>query len=929
MAGGAAALLDRTAGVGTEPTAPDPTPVDTTDLDAREPEGRPTGLPVQRLLADVVVPEAPPVDMPAQPDTTEVDSGSELQGAATDVQVDGQASGGGGVTDWLLSQATSAFRSLVGSVGGDARALGSAAGGALSGAAGGLFGGLSALASEVGSALSAGFSGLLTGHGGLLKGVVRAAKSSLRSVLHSAAGGLKGLQGAIKATLQRVLEAGAGNPLAELQSMVRNAIDKAIAGLAAAVSDKVAQVAASVGAALALIENLIGSIGPKIAAFVGRAQQVVNGALDRAMGLVTGFLRSATALAARLPSAVRSLVESLLARLRAAVERVAAGIRTIVTRIAGRITGLITRVTDLIKAAAARAKVGLTTIVQTVARNAERIIRSAIDIAGRIAKGIKTAADKVVEVALAAILPTLPKKLFDYAVEKLTPLLVAKILDAANIDLSALGPLGMPDNPAQITNEAGQLAQQTAARVPTSIAGGLLNPEGDHVAKGFYASGSWAIRPPAMVQANVSLTLDFVANYRTNKVAFFLTPGWAAGGGLTTGTGVGGDIGVTDAWGTVATFGADASGKPQDIDNFGGRFFNVGLAAGATVPVEGVPVAISSGSTFYTSGANEASTTPGTTTPPTTTPPTTTPPSTTPPSTTPPTTTPARPLGTFSVPFGNQSAVPTDLSSADAAAAAVRADLGSNAGASYSVDVVGHASNRWAAAGTDSERRDNNQSLSDQRAGVVASETGRRMAGLPVSAPSHRGIGVVGASGGATTNDPADRRADITPTAAAATRPGSTTPGTTTPGTTTPGTTTPGTTTPPTTTPATGPTARLGPLAVWGPQTRGGSPLAGWDTTRSVGVATSPEPSASAGLTVGNSYSYPLGSPVALSGTEMGFVRAVVGLYKISMDIMSASPLGFLRDTVGLFAPLLNANVDSAADGIVNAVIPIPDEELA
>jgi hypothetical protein len=118
-------------------------------------------------------------------------------------------------------------------------------------------------------------------------------------------------------------------------------------------------------------------------------------------------------------------------------------------------------------------------------------------------------------------------------------------------------------------------------------------------------------------------------------------------------------------------------------------------------------------------------------------------------------------------------------------------------------------------------------------------------------------------------------------------------------------------------------------LAVWGPQTRGGSPLAGWDTTRSVGISTSKDPSVSAGVTVGNSYSYPLGSPVTLSGLEMGFVRAIVGLYKIAMDIQSASPLGFLRDAVGLFAPLLNASTDGVADAIVNAVIPIPDEELA
>ena len=385
----------------------------------------------------------------------------------------------------------------------------------------------------------------------------------------------------------------------------------------------------------------------------------------------------------------------------------------------------------------------------------------------------------------------------------------------------------------------------------------------------------------------------------------------------------------------------DAAGKSQDIDNFSGRFFNVGGSVGGTIPVEGVPLVVTTGGGIYMSGATGETTTPGTatpgtTTPGTTTPGTTTPGTTTPGTTTPATTTPAHPLGIFPVPFANQSAVLSDASGIDRAVAAVRSDVASHPGGSYTVDVVGHSSNRWQAAGTDSERRDNNLSLSEQRAGRAASETGVRMSGLPVSAPTHHGVGVTGARGDARTNDPADRRADVVPsvgpiTTPGTTTPGTTTPGTTTPGTTTPGTTTPGTTTPGTTTPATGVSIGkpTGPLGIWGPQTSGGNPLVGWDSTRTIGVGSSPEPGIGASVTAGNSYSVMLGSPITLPQWAMYCVRAVVGLYKLVMDVQSLSPLGFLRDAAGMFAPLLNAKTDAVADMIVNAVIPIPDEELA
>lgn len=895
---------------------------------------------VQRLIPDVEVPPAPVVDMPPQPDAAAADTSQEMQGASAGVQVSGSASGGGGVTAFLMEQATSAFRSLVGSVTGDARSVGTAAGTAVGSTAGGIFGGLSGLASELGSALGTGFSGLLSGHGSMVKGLIRAAKGTLRSVLHKAAGALGGLQGAIKSTVLRILQAGSGNPLQAVQAMVRQAIDKVIGGIATAVSDKVAAVAGSVTAVLGRVEALVAAIGPRLQAFVAQASRTVSAAITRVQGMVAGFLSSASSLAAALPGPVRRLVQSLLTRLRAAADRFAERVRAAAASAASRISAVVQRISTAVLAAAARAKAVLADLVKTVAKNAERVLRMAIDIALRVAAGVRKVTDKIVDAALSAILPTLPKFLFDWAVEKLTPLLVQRIMDAAGIDLSTIG---RPKDPGQIAAAATELAQQTAAKAPASISAGLLDPDGDHVAKGIYASGAWQFKPPFTVNGTIQLTLDFVANYRTNKIAFFVTPGWAAGGGVATGKGgVGGDVGVTDAWGTVATFGQDASGKPLDIDNFSGRFFNVGASAGVSVPVRGVPVVVTTGGGIYTSGATgptttPGSTTPGTSTPGTSTPGTSTPGTTTPGTTTPPVTTPAHPLGTFSVPFANQSAVPTTTAGIDQAVDAVRGDVSAHPGGRYSVDVVGRASNRWAAAGDDGERRENNKSLSEQRASGVAGETGRRMAGLPVSGPpSHRGVGVEGARGDVRTNDPADRRADITPSVGPVTTPGSTTPGTTTPGTTTPGTTTPGTTTPGTTTPGTttpGTGATLGnptgPWGVWGPQTSGGKPLVGWDSTRTIGVGTSKEPSAGASVTVGNSYSVMLGSPITLPQWAMHCVRAVVGLYKLTMDVQSASPLGFLRDATALFAPLLNAKTDAIADMIVDAVIPIPDEELA
>jgi hypothetical protein len=73
------------------------------------------------------------------------------------------------------------------------------------------------------------------------------------------------------------------------------------------------------------------------------------------------------------------------------------------------------------------------------------------------------------------------------------------------------------------------------------------------------------------------------------------------------------------------------------------------------------------------------------------------------------------------------------------------------------------------------------------------------------------------------------------------------------------------------------------------------------------------------GGATGDSYSWEiLPHPVVLSAEAMLLVRVLMGLNKLVMDVASLSPLGFRRDAIGLFAPILNAQVDEAADAIVD-----------
>lgn len=918
-------------------------------LAQRLPAGVPAG--VQRL-PELDVPAAPAVEMGSVPEPGTVDT-SAISTAAQSVDVNGSAQGDDSVAGWLIDQATSAFHSLVSSVTGDAGSTAGSASTSLASAATSLFAGIGTTVAGLGTSLTSGFSGILDGHGGVLQGLLRTVKVHLKSTLHEAAGSVKDLQGQIKSTLTSMLQSASGNPIEAIRHLVTEQIDAAIHGIAASVNEELAAIGESASAQLAAVEAVVAAAAEQMDAFVALAEGQIEGVVETIRGSVDGFLDMATSALSGLPDAARALVESLLSTLRSAIDRFAQMVRDAAHAAAETITQGVAAAAAAVTATAEVAKQTILDLIRTISEHAEQIIHEAVDLALQIGRSIISAAVTVGEAAIKAMLMNLPMELLEYAIDKAEPYVVGWIMDALNIDLSDL-PV-RPDNPQQIAGQAGQLAQQAATSASSDFASGLLNPQGDHIAAGLYVTGSYTGSSHASGAVTLQGTLDLVTNFVTNQLGLFASLGVAGTVGAGSSTGPGLEGGIAQDWGTIQTFGRDANGKPLDMNNFSGRFFNVGASVGAGGPVEGVPVAVSTGDNIYMSGATTtpgtpSSTTttpgtPGTTTPPTQGPSTQGPPTQGPSTQGPAIATPARSLGAFSAQFPTQSATPAaDPDPAvSAAVEAMRSDVAANPGDQFNVDVVGHASNRWAAAGTDAERLSNNQTLSDQRATVIAGQVDRYDGGLPVNgAAAHHGVGVTRARGDTNTNDPADRRADITVQVAAGSTPGPVilgpvTPGQVTPGAVTPGTTTPGTpgstvTTPGTPATSTGlNTGGDGPVGLWGPQTSGGSPLVGWDTTLNVGVSTSSkEVNASTGVSVGDSYSWPLlKPPPVLSPTAMMLVRAIMGLYKLTMDVVSLSPLGFLRDSMSLLSPVIDSNVDGAVDTIVDAVIPVPDEELA
>ncbi len=833
-------------------------------------------------------PEVKPetVDEPSAPEHEQPEN---LEGEAGGIE--GQVSGGGGgIVDALLNRAISTFRGIAGRIGSGVRSA----------------------ASSIASRVSGFFGQAFSFASNLVTTVVRGVRTLASGIASEIRGHLSSLKAGVSGIVSRVFGAVRG-AMSRVAGAIRNAVTAILSGQ---------PVLPTIMAPIkALFGTLFGGIGGQITAIIERIRGLVNGLIDRVLQAVTSFTQAIvnglTFLANLLTTAVTFLQQELTRLVQWVTQQVSGLpdlLRRLITAIVNAVVAMARRILNNIvtraRAWIARTIQRVVTFVQNVVSIVTRVataIRNAVrTVFDTVAAGVRTVTNAVNRVktwligkATAFASRALRTVLMPIA-ERLKQRVLALIGPAAGdaIRRAELAfPNGMP-TPPEVTAAALKGAQQVGSTDGAAILRGLTNPEGDHIAYGVTYGGS--VGGGVGASASLGATFEIVLDYRRNDIGFFFAPQAGAQANI-------GDLSAVEnvtgvgAWGTVASFG-DPS---QDVlGAYSGWFANASYGGTAGLAVEG-GLGVSSGGAFYrglqagrplfsyTPLGADSHPVPGTGTPATVTPGT-------------PDVSGTLTLG--EVRFPRQSSDPGSAPGGAAAidhAVEVARDYptGHPRGQLTSIDVLGEASRVWQRPAAGRTRAEENAALADRRAQNVAAELRPRVAGLPVTAHGNGDLRAAAAGKPETDASAQDQRASMVASTHEAGTPGTTTPGT-----------------PPreeqdrhtVSLPALA--NPFGQRAAWG-----------WDTT--LGVAGYGGAKVQAGVYAGAgvSYSFPIGK-VHMDPQTMAAIRATVGFLKLTMDVVSISPLGFIRDVLGLVALVSEhaSVVNEMTSAVTDWAIPLP-----
>ncbi|TMB61445.1 MAG: hypothetical protein E6J51_12160, partial [Chloroflexi bacterium] len=365
---------------------------------------------------------------------------------------------------------------------------------------------------------------------------------------------------------------------------------------------------------------------------------------------------------------------------------------------------------------------GLRRLVTGLLAGLRGVIHAAVAKIGALKNWLLAKASAFIARAIRAVIGPIYQRAYDHLMA-----LIGPEVEEAMARAQLMFPNGLPAPP-EVNAAALQAASQAGSKLSSKDVGGLFSPQGDHFSIGFQAS--LAAGEGIGVSGGGGASFEVVMDYRRNDIGFFVSP--QGGGQVNLGTIEGtGKFSGLGSWGTVSSFGEE---KDDVLQSWNGWFSNVsyGYQAGLAYGVGG---AVSSGGSFYRSGAAELdpplfSYTPinaghhtekGAKRPDVTVPGT-------------PATSQTMDLG--EVRFASQKSAaesapggPTAMDSASQLVKdAATKDPNSSVG---NVSVVGESSRIWKAARSEDERLTNNQALAKARADSVKAGLDQRLGGEP------------------------------------------------------------------------------------------------------------------------------------------------------------------------------------------------------
>lgn len=707
--------------------------------------------------------------------------------------------------------------------------------------------------------------------------------------------------------------------IATLQAML-NRIRARLMGFVAAAGAALMGVVTRLGAALT---NAITAISSRLQAVVARVSALINGVIDT----VTRMVRA-------LPDAVASLVSGLVNRLLLAARRVVnlviTAARNVIDRVTAVLVGLVRRIQSGVLAVIMRIQAALTRIIDRVIAAIQRFIVRIVDAARRAIDWVRTTIRSIVQGVMKAVLGVVRA-----ALEKWLEPQIKGAMDQAKAAYAAFQAM-LPE----LRRMAAQAQAQMEASLRTGIdrmtsLGGsavqnLMNPDGDHFAIGGQVNAE-LFGGVASANASAGFVYDFVADYAHNQIGIFFTISFGVGANAGAGASAEADAGVQMGWGTVMNM----KSKSDIDDALGGYNAVLGVGVSATAEVE-AGVAVATGHSFTMSldtldtvlcppapspvpvpggagggagagggGAGGAATVEH------------------------------HPLSNWTVlfPTGQADLDGTDLGVIAMAADEARRVRAERSGALRLV-VDGHSSPRFRHPSRGADAGQENQGLSGDRARRVSTDLSPRFGSedRPVNiTASGRGTELATREGaGADSDDQRYRAATISgevvstrPTAGSGPGPTGAAPAGGPP-------TRPGAATPSTLAIVGCRAAKEIPLPPGvGPQGSLDAYLRarpyGWDTALYGGVAVGAGASVGAGTSVGLSRSIPLWK-TQLSKPVMTVVRLLFGLFKLALDVVTASPVSFIRDAIAV-APAVESAVLPLILGPLSSIeIPMPDK---
>ena len=526
-----------------------------------------------------------------EPEAPEHEEPKNLEAGASDIERHAQG-GGGGIVDVVINRALSVFRGIASTIGNGVR------------------GAASAISSRVGGFFSQAFS--------FAKNVVTTVTSGARSIATGIATEIRthlgSLKDGVKGIVSRVF-GGVRNVMSQVGGAIRGAIIGILSGKPV--------VPTILAPFKAIFRSLFGGITGQITTIINRIRGVVDGAITRVLQTVVSLTQSIinglTFLANLLTTAVTFLQQELT-RLSNWVTQAVSGLpdmlRRVITAIVNAVISLARRVLNNIVTSArafiARAIARVIAFVQRAMAIVTRIatavrntVRTVFDLVAAGVRAVATAFNRVKTWLLgkvAAFVSRVLRAVLDPIAERLKQRLLALIGPAAGEAIrqaQLLFPNGLPA-PREVIQGAERGAQQVASEAGSAILAGLTNPEGDHIAFGIQLGGGGSIPgTPVGLSGSVSGMFDIVLDYRRNDIGFFLSP--AAGGAASLGIGEGAaaGVGVSAAWGTVATFGEASS---DVLAAYGGSFTNASYGVSGGVADE-IGAEASTGGSIYRGGA--------------------------------------------------------------------------------------------------------------------------------------------------------------------------------------------------------------------------------------------------------------------------------------------------------------------------------------